>query len=74
MSQAKLRALPSIGHLVDDPGQPGQLEALKDKDDEALGPGKLVPWVVLIFTQQQQWPLGPVSFAAVEHLCRLNKG
>lgn len=32
--EAKLRALPSIGHLVDDPGQPGQLEALKDKDDE----------------------------------------
>ena len=39
MSQAKLRALPSIGHLVDDPGQPGQLEALKDKDDEAVATG-----------------------------------
>ena len=26
---------------MDDPGQPGQLEALKDKDDEALEPGKL---------------------------------
>lgn len=32
--EAKLRALPSIGQLMDDPGQPGQLEALKDQDDE----------------------------------------
>ena len=53
ISQAKLRALPSIGKLVDDPGQPGQLEALKDKDDEAQkGLGKLALWVELFF----MWP------------------